>query len=218
VNEASATVAFTINPSGGGSGPLTISSFTSNLPSPRVAGTPITFTTTATGGAAPYEYKFWVFNGSSWSIGRDWNGSNTFTWTPLTPSPSASVTVWVRNATTMTDTADAQMTMPYPITAPASSGVLTIDAFTSNVPSPQASGTPITFTATVSGGTAPHQYKWWLFDGTSWIVLRDWNGGNTFTWTPAQANANYRIGVWVRNSTTTADVNEASVWLNYVIQ
>ncbi len=44
-------------------GPPTILTLTANLASPQVVDTPITFTATAAGGAAPYQYKWWVHNG-----------------------------------------------------------------------------------------------------------------------------------------------------------
>ena len=61
---------------------------------------------------------------------------------------------------------------------------------------PQVTGTAITFTATVMGGTAPYQYKWWLFDGTTWTIAQDWSTAGLFTWTPSQARAipGWRVG------------------------
>src|ERR1051325_6541854 len=47
---------------------------------------------------------------------------------------------------------------------------------------PQAVGTPVTFTAAATGGTTPYQYRWWLYDGTSWQMLRDWTTSASFTW------------------------------------
>ncbi len=69
-------------------------------------------------------------------------------------------------------------------------------------------GTPITFTATAVGGTAPYQFRFWLWNGTSWTMVRDW-GANTFTWTPTQPNANYNVTVWARSNGTTGNPPEA---------
>jgi hypothetical protein len=66
-------------------------------------------------------------------------------------------------------------------------------------------GPPVTFTASAAGGTAPYQFKWWLWDGATWTVLEDWSTGNTFAWTPSTPNPNYAVGVWVRSAGNTAD-------------
>ena len=70
---------------------------------------------------------------------------------------------------------------------------------------PQAPGATVTFTATAAGGTAPYQFKWWLWDGAAWTVLEDWSIGNTFAWTPSTPNPNFVVGVWVRSADNTAD-------------
>jgi hypothetical protein len=70
---------------------------------------------------------------------------------------------------------------------------------------PQLPGTTVTFTAIAAEGTAPYQFKWWLWDGATWTVLRDWSAGNTFAWTPSTPNPNYAVGVRVRSAGSTAD-------------
>lgn len=69
----------------------------------------------------------------------------------------------------------------------------------------QLPGTTVTFTATATGGTTPYQFKWWLWDGATWTVLKDWSTDNTCAWTPSTSNPNYAIGVWVRSAGNTAD-------------
>jgi hypothetical protein len=210
-------VSYPITASSSSGGPLTITGLTANVPSPQVAGTSVTFTAAATGGAAPYQYMFWVWNGSTWSVVRDWSGSNTFTWTPTQPNTGYRVSVWARNATTTTDTRDADLAIPYPITAASAPGPLTVTALTSSVPSPQVTGTPITFTASATGGVAPYQYKFWVSNGGSWTVVRDWSGSSSYTWTPTLANANYRVSVWVRNATTLTDTRDGDLSVAYPI-
>jgi hypothetical protein len=70
---------------------------------------------------------------------------------------------------------------------------------------PQRPGAIVTFTATAAGGTAPYQFKWWLWDGATWTVLEDWSTGNTFAWTPSTPNPNLAVAVWVRSAGNTAD-------------
>ena len=57
-SQALAQVAYTIN--GGNSTSLSIASLTSSVASPQTVGTSINFTATATGGTAPYRFKWWV--------------------------------------------------------------------------------------------------------------------------------------------------------------
>jgi hypothetical protein len=197
--------------------PLAITSLTSNLASPRVAGTSITFTTTASGGNAPYQYKWWVYNGSSWTIVNNWSGSNTYTWTPTQTSLYYRVGVWVRNATTTADVSDANLSVAYPITASGLGAPMTITSLSSNLVSPQTTGTTITFTAAATGGAAPYQFKWWVYDGRAWTIVQNWNGSASYTWTPTQANANYRVGVWVRSATTSADVSDANLAMPFAV-
>ncbi|MEQ1730365.1 MAG: hypothetical protein ABL982_18520, partial [Vicinamibacterales bacterium] len=58
----------------------------------------------------------------------------------------------------------------------------------------------ITFTATARGGTAPYQYKWWVFDGHSWSLSRDWSTSPILSWSPRVPNSSYRVAVWVRSA------------------
>jgi len=70
---------------------------------------------------------------------------------------------------------------------------------------PQPANTPITFTVSATGGSAPYVYCWWLHDGESWQMLNDWTTSATLTWTPSSANASNQVAVWVKdaNSMTT---------------
>ena len=74
---------------------------------------------------------------------------------------------------------------------------------------PILAGQTATFTAAPAGGAGPHQYKWWVFDGGAWTNM-GWTSSSTFTWQPVVANANYRVGVWVKSAGNVADVLEAS--------
>jgi hypothetical protein len=99
---------------------------------------------------------------------------------------------------------------------PANSGTSGVTPFPSGVPvstitgltadlGPQLSGTPVTVTASAAGGTAPYQFKWWLWNGAAWTMQVDWSTSNTFAWIPGTPNPNYAIGVWVRSAGNTAD-------------
>ena len=59
--------------------------------------TPVTWTASATGGTGPYTYRFFVWNGASWTVGQDWSSSRTFVWIPPAAG-SYQFQVWIRNA------------------------------------------------------------------------------------------------------------------------
>ena len=69
-----------------------------------------------------------------------------------------------------------------------------------------------------TGGTAPYQFKWFVWNGATWTVVQNWSTTNTFAWTPTTSNANYIVNVWVRNATTTADTWDAYATLSFPIQ
>jgi cell wall-associated protease len=182
--------------------PVTSVMLTADRSSPQARGTTIMWTAAPAGGTAPYQYRWWFFDGATWTMIRDWSASNTFVWTPATEG-EFHFGVWARSAGNTADGAEAAAAVPYTITAPAL-------ALTADRTAPQPPGTTITWTATASGGGAPHQYKFFVFDGANWTIARDWAVGNTFAWTPNVANANFYVGVWSRSAGNTADAPEAS--------
>ena len=82
---------------------------------------------------------------------------------------------------------------------------------------PQRPGTTITWTATPRGGSAPYQYKWLLYNGSEWDVVKNWSESNTLRWTPAFANPRYRVAVWVRGSDSSIDDFEATIEAAFAI-
>jgi hypothetical protein len=196
--------------------PVTSVSLASNPASPQLlnAETAVAFTAAGVGGVGPRQYKFLVQQGSGAAqVAQNWSTAASFLWTP-TAVGTYTVTVWARSAGVTADVANASAQMSYTIYTPAP---LALTGLTSNVAAPQAPGTAVTFTAQISGGSAPYSTKWWVFDGVTWTMARNWAAGTTYTWTPTAGNANYRVGVWVRDATTTADVNSMTASIPYVI-
>jgi hypothetical protein len=203
--QASAQVPYVIT------GPLAATSITADRPSPQNLGTTVTFTAAATGGTAPYSYKWWILLNGVWTMGRDWSTSPTFSWTPSTDG-SYQIGVWVRSANTTADTNAVNLAIPYIV----NTSQLVATGISANLSSPRAVGTTVTFTAGATGGTGPYSYKWWvLFDG-NWTMVRDWSTSPTFAWTPSNPG-NYQIGIWVRSANTTADTNAVNSAIPYVV-
>ena len=173
---------------------LSLTGMSPNLSSPVAAGSHVTWTATATGGTGPYTYKFFVYDGSTWTMGQDWSSSNTWTWTP--PGPGTyNFQVWARNAASGAMFDAWRPAGPLVVTGPPA---LTITSLFANQAFPIPAGTPVTWTAFASGGSGPYSYKFWIYDGVTWTLGSDWSTANTFEWTPSFAG-NYSVQVWLRS-------------------
>lgn len=149
--------------------------------------------------SASLEYSFYLYNrgNGGWSLARPYNGNNTFNWTPGTAGTYA-LQVWARRAGSSaqydlwrgTDFLDVFST-------PARLKPLTV-----NATFPGSVGTPITWTATASGGTTTAlEYRFIIFNQTTgWRVLQEYSSNRSVTWTPTaqEAGAN-ALQVWVRS-------------------
>jgi glucose/arabinose dehydrogenase len=192
--------------------PLTVTAMTANLPGPVSTNTEVTWTAMAAGGTAPYTYRFWIFNGTTWSIGQDWSASNTWTWTPVA-SGTYSFQVWVRNAGSSASYDAWLGTGPYVVNGPQP---LTVTSLVSSQTFPIPSGTPVNWTAAASGGTGPYTYKFWIYNGATWTLGRDWGASNSFAWSPPSPGT-YSIQVWARNSGSSADLDAWSPFGPYSV-
>jgi hypothetical protein len=104
--------------------PLTVTSLTPNTTSPQPVGTTITFSATASGGSAPYQYKWWIVNGTALTVGSNWSTNSSFAWTPTSANANYTIRVWARNFGSTADAADnpsAIREVSFAITAPGGS-------------------------------------------------------------------------------------------------
>src|SRR5262249_24155677 len=129
---------------------LALTSLTSDKASPQSVGTPIRFTAAATGGTAPYEYKWRLFDGATWSVAQTCSSTASLLWTPTAPGSAYRVEVWARSASNSTDAAEtssASATRWFTIVAPAATPIQ-LTSLTANKTAPQTTGTAIGFVAT----------------------------------------------------------------------
>jgi len=188
---------------------------TPNLPSPHLSGTPVVITAAMTGtpgSQAPtsgeYDYRFLLFDGTSWTTVQ--NYGNGATWTlPATTAPG-SYTIAVDIRSNPNVDRDAVTYLSYEVTSGAATGVV----ITPDLPSPHAAGTDITFTA-AGQGSANYDYRFWLFDGTSWAMVQNYGNGATWTLLASQLPGNYVIAVDVR--TTSVVDRDAVAYLDYTL-
>ena len=80
------------------------------------------------------------------------------------------------------------------------------DKLHTSVPLPAPVSSPITWTATATGGVGPLLYQFWrLRQGVGWTMVQDYSTLNTFSWTPVEADAgSYVLQVWVKSSLSAA--------------
>jgi hypothetical protein len=86
-----------------------------NVVAPQIAGSTVLWSATASAGAAPYQYRWWVYNGNVWSAATAWTTSSTWSWTPTVANGAYLVGVWVRGAGNSTDAPEMSTYVPFPI-------------------------------------------------------------------------------------------------------
>jgi hypothetical protein len=159
-----------------------------------VVGHSQTFNATALGGTTPYSYQ-WYLDGTQVS------GATSFTWV-YTPTSNGTHTVYVK----ITDYVGLQATSntatvivnPFSLSISPSSVVMDV-------------GQSQTFTSSVSGGTAPYSYQWYL-DGNPVSGAT----GTSWTYTPTAAGSHKvylkvidHAGMQATSSNATVNVNPA---------
>ncbi|HEX7139203.1 MAG TPA: hypothetical protein VF219_15220 [Vicinamibacterales bacterium] len=184
--------------------PLTL---TANVDFPTPPANQITWTATlGAPGAGAVEYQFQVIDTSTntTTILRNYSSSNQAQWVPL--SAGRFIVQGLERQVGSTAPYDLIVSTP-PLDVKASP--LTITSFTTPVTFPASTGTSITWTARVQGGTTgPIQYSFWRYTAATggWSNVQPYGPSETFTWTPTWTDAgDYALQVWVRsNGSTTA--------------
>jgi hypothetical protein len=108
--EASATV---------GTVSMSLTNLIANLTPPQRVGTAVILAAAASGGVPPYQYKWFISDGTRWTIARDWSADNTFTWQPQVANSNYAVTAWARGANNTADAPEnstSQRTLRFAIT------------------------------------------------------------------------------------------------------
>jgi Fibronectin type III domain len=205
--EVSATITPSVPPA------VTSVALSSNVPSPVVLGTTVNWLSTASGGVAPYQFQWGLYNAGTWTQ-WPWSSASTWSWTPSTAGSDYQISVAVRSSGSTSTTGELSQSVPFAVTQPTVSAV----GLVSSVPSPQVVGTTVAWSATASGGIPPYQYKWWVYDGTTWNAMTGWGTGATWSWTPTVANNNYTVRVWARSAGDVVDAGEASNSIAYAIK
>ncbi|HEX7622907.1 MAG TPA: kelch repeat-containing protein, partial [Anaeromyxobacteraceae bacterium] len=70
---------------------------------------------------------------------------------------------------------------------------------TPSLPSPQAVGTPVVFTA-AGQGSVGYEYRFWLFSNGVWNIVQDYGAAATWTLPSTTVLGDYSVAVWVRTN------------------
>jgi hypothetical protein len=184
----------------------------------KLPGTTQVFTAVGSGAGngAVYNYRFWFFDGTNWSLVQNYGTANTWTWNiPLGQLPGAySVQVDVRtNPTAMVDaTTSTGFTVN---TLPAATGLSVL----ANPRNSTKVGTTATFTGTASGAGvgAVYEYQFWLFDSVSWTLVQDWSLSNAWAWAIPTTQLTGPYMVEVRTRTSPWVLFDWSAQVNYTV-
>ena len=194
--------------------PATGVTLTPSAPSPQVAGTDVIFTA-AGQGSSGYLYRFWQydFTTATWSVVQDWSATATWTLAGTTPAGTYRVVADVKTDP-LSDVRDAFTFINYDLVAQApATGVI----LTPSVPSPQAAGTAVIFTA-AGVGSAGYEYRFWEYDYTAaaWTVVQDWSATDTWTLVGTTPAGLYRVVADVKTNPATT-IRDAFTYIDYSI-
>jgi hypothetical protein len=173
-------------------------------PTPRLSGTAVTFTASASGCPHPL-YQFWILApGHSWQVVQPYSSTATFSWnTGGLPAGSYLYTVWARDSgSTGTSCGSLGCEDAYFPGTGYTLGAGCSSVTASAAPaSPQLSGAAVTFTASAVGCPHPLYQFWILAPGRSWQVLQAYSTSATFAWhTSGLPAGSYLYTVWSRDS------------------
>ena len=186
--------------------PLSTVALTTSPVSPQSLNTPIILQASATGGLQ-VQYQFWVYNSMTmppWSELQAYSALATCVWSPLTAGNYLLSLTAQDNATGTT----ANTMAWYTVTPPPLKAV----SVTASPTAPQLVNTPITLSATATGGTNV-QFQFWVFNAAAtpaWSQLQGYSSSATCVWTPATA-ANYLLSVTASDTVYGSTANTL-VW------
>jgi hypothetical protein len=172
---------------------------TTNTVFPVAPGSMVDWTADIPDPTANFEYEFWVYSVAtgSWSLGKTYGADHNFRWIPASTG-SYYLQAWARRVGSSLAYEVYRTTNELVV----SQGPAQLVSLTSNVSLPATFGTPITWTASASGGTAgPLQYQFWRWDSTGWVMVQNYSSMNSYTWTPtANDVGDHALQVWVRSA------------------
>lgn len=173
--------------------PLTISNFTTDLLSPQDIGNSIQLNTTTNGGSGTVQTRYSAFDGSKWTMIKEYSTITNATWKP---TKAGTYQVWVD----VKDSTGKVVSQKSIYVINDNTKPLSISNFTTSAQSPQAIGTTINLASAVEGGTGNVQTRYSVFDGSRWTILKNYSSAMTAAWRPSNAGT-YQIWLDAKDST-----------------
>ena len=201
------TVSSVVNPA------IVVNSLVPSAASPATAGASVSWTASATGGSGTYQYQFsrtGPDTSGSYVVAQGWGGSSSWNWaTTSSMAGTNTVMVSVRNSDgSGTVTKSVTYSIAQVVTA------IVIGSMSPSMPSPDTVGTPVTWTASASGGSGTYQYQFSRTGpdtGGTAVVAQAWGTSKTWNWGPTSAMVGSNtISVGVRNSDGTGQVTSTA--------
>ena len=173
--------------------PLTIAGITADRPS-VYTGEQITWTAEVTGGTAPLKYCFYVYQDGAVVLNTGYGTASTVSYTP-TAAGTYKAKVFVKDsagksASRVSGSVTA-LTAPVAV-APTVTGIAA-DRISAVV------GEKITWTATVTGGTAPLRYCFYVYQDGTVVYNTGYGAASTVSYTPT-AVGTYKVKVFVKDN------------------
>ena len=215
--ENAASVPYTVDPVP--PDPLPSVTLASDLTSPQVQGTTVTWTATGSGGTGSYEYQFWVYGPANrWIMHQDYLANNTLVWnTSAEKAGIHEVRARVRNTGSTAQYENAAFA-PYTLDPAPADPLPTVTA-ASNLPSPQPAGTTVNVTGTGAGGVGSYEYQFWVngpITNYIWQMHQDYSAAGTLAWDTTALTGPFTVHVRVRNAGSTEQY-ENSTDLSYTV-
>ena len=170
--------------------PPTITGVTANKTA-VAAGTPITWTASASGGTGTLQYCFYVFKDGKIAQRGNYGAANTYTYAPGAGGVYT-VRVYVKDSKGLTATLDNAAAVTVSAAPPAITGV-TASRTTATA------GDSVTWTASASGGSGTLQYCFYVFKDGKIAQRGSYGTAKTYTYAPAAAGT-YTVRVYVKDA------------------
>jgi len=190
--------------------PATGVTLTANPAEMQSAGNSVTFTAIGQG-STTYEYEFYFWNGSTWSIVQNYSTSDSWIMPSNMAEGTYAIQVNVRGAGRTVESDASTRINSYRITAPPATGV-TLAATPSGS---QTAGNTVSFTAMGQGSTG-YEFQFWLYNGTEWALAQDYGTADTWVMPAATPAGSYTVQVNVRGTDRITE-QDSFARLNYQI-